>query len=132
MYKGGYKFIGHVPQRNLCNYYHQASVFVMPSIEEGLSVVQLQAMSCGIPIICTTNSGGEDIIEEGESGFTIPIRNTESLKNKIMYFYNNRSECLRMGKNARTRIEGGYTWDHYGDKIISIYRDKLREWRNKG
>ena len=114
---------GHKPQKELYKYYSQGSVFVLPSLEEGLAMVQAQAMACGLPLICTTNTGGEDFIsEEGKEGFVIPIRDVEVLKEKILYLYNNQDVCKQMGINAKERINRGFTWDDYGDKIVAEYR----------
>lgn len=128
-YEGCYRYVGHVPQDELYTYYHQASAFVMPSIQEGFAVVQLQAMACGLPLICTTNTGGEDVVEEGKNGFVIPIRDVETLKEKIIYFYDHPQECREMGLRARKKVEEGFTWDHYGAKVIPIYEEKLAEFR---
>jgi glycosyltransferase involved in cell wall biosynthesis len=54
---------GFVPQAKLAGVYAEADVFVHPSREEGLSVVQAQALSCGLPLVCTDRTGGEDLAE---------------------------------------------------------------------
>jgi glycosyltransferase involved in cell wall biosynthesis len=113
---------GHKPQNELYKYYSQGSVFVLPSLEEGLAMVQAQAMACGLPLICTTNTGGEDFIsEDGKEGFVIPIRDVEALKEKILYLYENQDICYEMGQKAKKRISSGFTWDDYGKKIVSEY-----------
>lgn len=118
-------YIGHIPQKELYKYYSQGSVFVMPSLEEGLSMVQLQAMACGLPLICTTNTGGDDVVEEGKSGFVIPIRDMGKLKEKLAYLYENPEICVKMGQSAKERVSSGFTWDDYGDKMISAYKKIL-------
>jgi len=50
-----------VPQRELPRYYAQADVFALASREEGLAVVQVQALACGVPIVCTSRTGGGDL-----------------------------------------------------------------------
>jgi len=50
-----------VDQRLLINYYQQARIFVLPSREEGLSMVQAQALVCGLPIVCSRHTGGRDL-----------------------------------------------------------------------
>lgn len=52
-----------VNQGELIKYYNSAKVFVFPSREEGLATVQVQALACGLPIVCTKDSGGEDLKE---------------------------------------------------------------------
>jgi starch synthase len=52
-----------VPQNNLVNYYARARLFAMPSHEEGLSMVQAQALAAGLPVIGSTHSGSVDLAE---------------------------------------------------------------------
>ena len=113
--KNNIKYLGHQPQNELYKHYSQGSVFVIMSIEEGLAMVQPQAMACGLPLICTTNTGGEDLIsEQGKEGFVINIRDVEALKEKLKYLYENPKKCYEMGQNAKDRVESGFSWDDYG------------------
>ncbi len=116
---------GPFPEFELYKYYSQGSVFCLASIEEGLAVVQPQAMACGLPVICTTNTGGEDIVRDGQDGFVVPIRNVEALKEKISFFYENRSACTEMGRSAQRRVRSDFTWAHFGDKIVSEFKRVL-------
>ncbi len=118
---------GHIPQKELYKYYSQGSVFILPSLEEGLAMVQAQAMACGLPLICTTNTGGEDFItKNGEEGFIIPIRDVEALKEKILCLYENQDICKEMGQKAKRRVSSGFTWDDYGDKMVKKYKKILK------
>ena len=89
-------------------------------------MVQIQAMSCGLPVICTVNSGGEEIINDNIDGFVLPIRDKIKLKDKILFLYNNRNICEEMGKNAKKSNEH-FSWEMYGQKAISIYQDLLNK-----
>lgn len=53
--------VGVQPQMSLVRYYSKAKIFVLPSREEGLALVLLQAVACGLPIVCSAHSGGRDI-----------------------------------------------------------------------
>ena len=118
------KFLGHKPQKELYKFYSQGSLFVMPSLEEGLSQVQVQAMACGLPLICTTNTGGEDISEDFKEGFVLPIRDKDAIKDKIYYLYQNPELCLQMGTAAMKKVQAGFSWDDYGDKYVT-FLDKI-------
>jgi len=110
---------GHIPQKELYNYYSQGSMFIMCSIEEGMAMVQFQAMVCGLPLVCTTNTGGEDLIgKDGEEGFVIPIRDVEAIKEKILYLYQKQDICKEMGQKAKARVSSGFSWDDYGDRYV--------------
>jgi glycosyltransferase involved in cell wall biosynthesis len=121
-YDNGHVFHkGPYPQRELYRYYSQGSVFCLTSVEEGLAMVIPQAMACGLPIICTTNTGGEDIVRDGIDGFIIPIRDVKSLKEKLVLLYENEGLRKAMGNSARARVSSTFTWDHYGERMIESY-----------
>lgn len=125
------KFIlkGHQPQNKLYEFYSQGSVFVMPSLEDGFGMVIFQAMSCGLPVILSENTGAYDAItKNGEEGFVIPIRDVEAIKEKILYLYNNQDIAKEMGQKAKERVHSSFTWEDYGNRYLKnleeIYANK--------
>ena len=88
-------------------------------------MVQIQAMSSGLPVICTINSGGQEIVDEGVDGFVLPIRDKLRLKDKILFLYNNRNICIEMGKKAQKKAFKHFSWEKYGQRAITIYQDLL-------
>ena len=113
------KFVGHKPQNELSKHYSKGSILVLPSVEEGLAKVQLKAMACELPIICSTNTGGNDIIsKDGEEGFVIPVADNEALKEKIKYLYNNHKLCREIGQRAKKKVASRFTWEEYGKRYL--------------
>ena len=111
---------GIIPQKELYKYYSQGNVLVLPSLEEGLAMVQAQAMACGLPLICSTNSGGEDLIsKEGQEGYIIPIRNVASIKEKILFLYENQDICRDMGNLAKKKAKTEFSWEVYGNRYLN-------------
>jgi glycosyltransferase involved in cell wall biosynthesis len=119
------KHQGPFPENHLHRYYSQGSVFCLASIEDGFGMVLIQAMACGLPVISTTNTGGADIIREGQEGFVVPIRDVEAIKEKILYFYENPEACKAIGESARKRVQAGFSWSDYGRQMISTYQNIL-------
>ncbi len=68
--------------------YEQASLLVHPSLQDNTAVTVLEALAYGLPVVVTDNTGAKELIEEGENGFIIPIRDVEAIKEKIKYYYN--------------------------------------------
>ena len=121
-YEGSYRYFGKRPYRELCKYYSYGSVFVISSLEEGLAYVIPQAMACGLPVICTPNTGGADVVRDGVDGYIIPIRDVNALKEKILYYYEHQDICREMGRQARERVVNNFTWKHYADAVVEEYR----------
>jgi len=93
-------------------------VLVLPSIVEGRALVMQEAMSQGLPIIITPNTGGEDLIEEDRTGFLVPIRSPERIAEKISWLADHRAEAVEMGRLAQCKAEA-CTWANYGDIVCA-------------
>ena len=94
-------------------------LLVLPSIVEGRALVQQEALSCGLPLLVTQNAGGEDLIEEGKTGFLIPIRQPQTLAKRIEWFLNHRAEGHEMGQFCQDTASR-YSWDAYVKKIVNF------------
>lgn len=99
--------------------YHNCSLAILPSLEEGFAASNLEAMARGRPIIATNITGAEDAITDYKEGILIPPGNVKAIKEAILHFYNDRSELARMGKNARETAEK-YTWERFRSNVAKI------------
>jgi glycosyltransferase involved in cell wall biosynthesis len=97
-------------------------VFCLPSIVEGRALVMQEAMSQGLPVIITPNTGGEDLIDEGVTGFLVPIRRADQIAEKIAWFADNRPAIPEMSRAARAKA-GQLTWKMYGQTIANAIRN---------
>jgi glycosyltransferase involved in cell wall biosynthesis len=121
-YSGIFELKGIIPRKNLWQYYSQASVLVLASIEDGFGLVLSQAMACGLPIISTTNTGAEDLFTDGVEGFIVPIRSPESIREKIQWMIDNPALRDQMAAAALERVKTLGGWDRYGDSVQSVYQ----------
>jgi glycosyltransferase involved in cell wall biosynthesis len=124
-HEGGFRYLGVVPRTELYRYYSQGSVFVMASVEEGLAMVQAQAMACGLPVIATTNTGAEDLFTDGVEGFIVPIRDPEAIRDKVLYLYENPELREEMSRAALRRVRSICGWNDYGERAVAIYQEAL-------
>ncbi len=102
-------------------YYREASAFAFPSLTEGCPRVVLEAMASGLPVITTENA--PSIVEDGKTGFIVPIRDAGALMQRILYLYTNRDIGRAMGKEARTAIERKQS---FGEAVFEIYQEILK------
>jgi len=121
-YRGIFQYKGVIARKDLWQHYSQASVLVLASVEEGLALVQAQAMACGLPIIATTNTGAEDLFTDGVEGFIVPIRSPEAIREKIEWMIDNPELRDQMAAAALERVRTLGGWDRYGESVQSVYQ----------
>jgi glycosyltransferase involved in cell wall biosynthesis len=112
------------PHADVLKLMQSCDVFCLPSIAEGRALVIQEAMSQGLPIIITPNTGGEDLVIEGNTGFLVPIRSPEKIAEKINWFAENRDQIPEMGMKARELAET-LSWQKYGDRIVSGIKELI-------
>jgi starch synthase len=110
------EFLGVVPQTRLRELMSASHALVLPSIEEGLALVQAQAMACGCPVICSTNTGGEELFTDGVEGFIVPIRDSAALAARMQQLVDDPALQRTMGEAALRRVESIGGWAEYGDR----------------
>ena len=104
--------------------YRTSDVFVLPSLGEGLAQVGIEAMSSGLPIIVTENSGVNDLIKTGKEGMIIPVSDTNALYEAMKWFVDNKSEISKMGKYAYETAQK-YTWNYYERNVCKAIKEIL-------
>jgi alpha-maltose-1-phosphate synthase len=110
------EFLGPVSQPRLGELMSTSHLMVLPSIEEGLALVQGQALACGCPVLASTNTGGEDLFTDGVEGFIVPVRDVEALTDKMQQLADDPALQLRMNQAALLRVRSIGGWQEYGDK----------------
>lgn len=95
-------------------------LFILPSLVEGRALVQQEALACGLPLIVTANAGGEDLIEEGKTGFLVPIRDPEAIREKIEWFLLHKSRLHEMRLFCQQKA-AALTWNRYAETIIASF-----------
>ena len=118
----GIRLAGILGQKELAALYREADVFVFPSVNEGLPLALLEAMSAGLPAIACRGTGAEDLLMPGCNGMLVPGRDVGALASTLMWCYENRRQLPAMGEAARARIEEEFTLAHYAERLLESYR----------
>ncbi len=108
-------FAGILPQPELAARMAQSHVLALASVEEGLALVQGQAMACGCPILATTATGAEDLFTDGVEGFIVPDRDAGALARRLQQLADDPGLRARMSAAALARVRHLGGWDHYGE-----------------
>ena len=88
-------------------------------------MVQLQAMACGLPIITTHNTGASELIDDGEEGFVLPIKDKNLLKDRINTLCHDKKLRNEMSNKSYLKAKNNLSWDTYGEKMIKFYESIL-------
>jgi len=118
----GVKFAGTLKDAGLAAAYRSASVFVLPSVEDGMGLVMGEALSFGVPVIATVNTGAADLFTTGVEGWRVPIRDPEAIREKLQLLADDPAALAAMSASAaaRSRAQGG--WDAAGRLLVENLR----------
>jgi glycosyltransferase involved in cell wall biosynthesis len=114
------------PLPQLAELYRSCDVLVLPSFEEGLARVMLEAAACGLPLIVTPNTGAEDFFTaEAPEGWLIPVNNVDALCAALTEAKADRAKTFALGRRAVSRVSSGFSWEDYGRRVLTNYQKIL-------
>lgn len=119
-YEGLYRHIPFVPHPGLAEVYNTASVFVLPSLQDGFGMVVYEAAACGLPVIITENVGAA--IRDGQDGYIVPIRDPDALADRLLRLYQDDALRQAMGRSAWGYVQQ-FTWQAYQQQVIQHYHE---------
>jgi glycosyltransferase involved in cell wall biosynthesis len=96
---------GAVPRNQMPAFWNSLSVAVVPSFHEAFSLIALEAMACGIPVVATAVGGLKEIVQEGESGLLVPAGDSTALAQALVTLLTNEPLRRRLAQGALRRAE---------------------------
>lgn len=118
------EYVAKPSRERLVELYQQASVFALPSDEEGLGVVLLESMACGVPVVSTRSGGPDGVITDGRDGFLVPLDDAEAMADRLGRLLGNPVLNCSMGREARRTIEARYAERVAGEAFLDVW-DRL-------
>lgn len=109
-------------------YYPLMSVLALPTYREGFPTVALEASAFGLPLVTTDATGARDAVQDGVTGWRVPVGDTAALASAL-------SAALTNSAEARRRGEAGQAWvlEHFDPEAVqerwAAYYDELLRWR---
>ncbi len=113
-------FVGNIAHAQLKEVMSRSHVVVFPSINDGFGMVIGEAMACGCPVVSTVNSGGKDLITEGQDGFIVPIRDPGAITERLEQLAQDPYLRDAMGAFAQKRVATIGGWDTYGHEYVAM------------
>jgi L-malate glycosyltransferase len=114
-------FLGRVDYKKIAAYYQEASVFILPSLNEGMSNAMLEALASGLPILATDTGGTKELVHDGENGFIIKMKNAKDIADKIEKLINDRELLQKMGEVSRGYAEN-MSWEKVAGEYYELYK----------
>jgi glycosyltransferase involved in cell wall biosynthesis len=104
----------------LVDLYNDADVFVLPTRADTYSMVALEAMAMGLPVVISDVGGIADIVVEGETGYLLPVDDRSRLRERLRALRADRPLRLSMGSKGRARVEQRFNLEHHVSTVLEL------------
>jgi glycosyltransferase involved in cell wall biosynthesis len=114
------RFAGRVEHDDLPPYYRRANVFVLPSLNEGMSNTVLEAIASGLAVLATDTGGTRELVRDGENGFLIEMKSAQDIAEKAGKFVEQPGLAAEMGAKSRQLAES-MSWKKVAEAYYDLY-----------
>lgn len=121
---GKITFAGQQPEKKLPAFYHTADVFVIPSLNESQSIVTLQALACGLPVVASDCTAFPEIVYPGKNGWLFEVGNATALRACLAECLANPAQLQAFGQ-ASLKIAAYHGLKHVNEIWLQTYRKLL-------
>jgi glycogen(starch) synthase len=121
-------WVRELPLLHAC--YARADAFVHATHYEGSSIVTIEAMAHGLPVVATRAGGIPDKVEDGVSGFLVEPRDVGALAESLARVANDEALRRRMGARSRARVEELFNWATIARDTVAVYEELVRRARS--
>ncbi len=117
------RLIGKLPQKEVFRYMQASDLLLLPSVEEGIANVVLEAMAIGLPVLSSDCGGMEEVIQHKVDGLLFANRNTDELAENIIQFLRlNPSERAAIAAKARTKVQQQHRLQQMVTNMLQLYQ----------
>jgi sugar transferase (PEP-CTERM/EpsH1 system associated) len=117
---GSVEFLGEV--RDVPALLGRASLFVLPSITEGMPLTVLEAMACGLPVIATSVGGTPEAVKHGLTGLLVASGDVRAMADALLRVHSNADAARAMGQAGRERAEALFDVRQMVQRYETTYR----------
>jgi glycosyltransferase involved in cell wall biosynthesis len=121
-------FTGHVEHVDTVKYYNGSDIVLNPSLTaEGSSLVLLEAMSCGKPVIASSAGGIKSIVVDGQNGFLVKPGNVKNISDKLKIIANNKILAQTISTAAHETVLNNFTVDQMIGRTLAVMEETARK-----
>ena len=117
-------FTGSIAENELAAYFNACDVFCLPSVvqSEAFGLVQLEAMACGKPVVCTQLNNGVNVVNQaGVTGLAVPVRDATALAEALNKLLNDDTLRSKLGQQAKAHAVSGYSLTAMSNSHLALY-----------
>jgi rhamnosyl/mannosyltransferase len=121
-------FLGELSDEEVTTLYHAADIFVLPSTNraETFGIVQLEAMACGMPVVCTELGTGTSYVNQhGVTGLVVPPNEPAALAAALRQLLDDPAQRQAFGAAGRRRVEQEFTRREMLRRVLAFYEEAL-------
>lgn len=117
--------LGRIEYNLIPTYMHYSDILILPSIEEGVGRVLLEAMSLNLPIVASNVGGIPLVIDDNKDGLLFEVGDIESLKERVLFLLNDADFSKEMTKIAHQKFLKNYEYEVSMKKFLNMYKSIL-------
>ena len=131
-YRDNLLFIDYLSQDELIPLYSASDVFVLPSFREGFSMVVLEAMACGKPVVVTPTVAVPDLELDGKSGIMVSPGDASGLAKALMKLLSLTEEDRKqVARKNRALVESRFSIPAWVSRVVDVYQKALERWHGQ-
>lgn len=121
-------FLGQLDSEALAQFYRDARMIVFATrCYEGFPTVLLEAMSHGLPVVCSRIGGLPEIVEDGKTGLFYEPGNVDELADRINMLWHDTALCRELGEAGWRKVQEDYAADRLLDRLLGIYEKVIKQ-----
>lgn len=121
-------FPGWIAPEEMGDYYRRATVFCLPSFDEGLPMAVIEAMSNSLPVVTTPVGGLPDLISDGTDGLFVEPGDVDAIAHQLLGLLRDPERAERIGRSAALTIERRCNPALIEREFLTLYREVNAEW----
>ena len=123
---GRVRFVGKIPRNEMYRFYSAGDIFSFPGINESLGMVFLEAQSCGIQVVAFANGGIPEVVRDGETGFLVPLYDSDRFAKAIEFLLTKRDIRKKMGQAAKDHVRNDHDINRNYKEMKKVLEDIVR------
>lgn len=115
-YQHRFRHVSSVPHEEMPRYFSEAHLFVLPTLDEGMAYVVMEALASGTPVLTTPHSGALGVVRDRHNGFVVPIRDAEAIASSLAQCLDHPALIADLSRHALNTATA-WSWDDYAEAL---------------